>query len=354
MTEKRQILRYDNSTNVITQLDPIDAITTWITGLNSISYTSDLLISTHNYKRGKDTRNAAHTISTYAKNALAFLDQAYSGPPDHSYLPLYYSILNLSKIYIIVAGHGGSLETNRWHGVSYNPQAKASHDILTERITLKPGGIFPLFYQVLTTQKWIHGDKNISLRNIIPYIRGTSHEFAHAYKEAPPYQIIKIIIEGDDKIGYRLTASTYNKDHPNGNKLRFLKAITGFRQDTGSQNIFHTPFINAINIDQAWPRLLKNVRRYLLYEPLYSSMDTILGAVTPISNCKLLLPEEIPIWLTFFYLSSVVRYNPEFLDKLEDSKAWPILLCLRKDSIFNFLRLFWSFIQKSEYRIVIQ
>jgi hypothetical protein len=354
MTDQKLILRYDDITTVTSPLDPIENFATWITGLNSISYTSDLLVTVHHFKRGRDTRIAALAISTFARNALAFLNQAYSGPPDHSYLPLYYSILNLSKIYIMVAGFGDTLESNRWHGASYNAQAKASHDLLTERVTLKPGGIFPIFYQILTSQKWMYGEKSIELRNIIPFIRGASHEYEHAYKEQPPYQLLNIKIEGDPKTGFRLAASANISGHPNGYKLRYLKAITGFRQDTGSPNKYYTPFINSDSIEKARPRLQNHVRRFLLYEAEYSSMGSVIGAITPISNSQILLPEEMPIWIALFYLSSVVRYNPEFLEKLEDSKAWPILLALRKHSILNFLRLFWSFIQKSEYRILIQ
>ncbi len=352
MGKEKCILRYENITTVTSPLDPIDDISAWITGLNSINYTSDLLISFHKFKKGPTTKRAAEIISTYSENALAFLDQAYSGPPDHSYLPLYYAILNLSKIYIVTSGFGKQLDTNRWHGASYNPQSKISRDLLTERITLKPGGVFPIFYQVLTSHKWSYGDKSIELRDIFPFIRGISHEFDHAYKIQSPFQLIKICCEGDLKTGYRLSALTYNKTHPNANNLRYLKVITGFHPDTSTPNKYYTKYIQESSEELAKVKLLKSVRRFLFYDSLYSQFGELMGGITPITNCQLLLPEEIPIWIAFYYLSNIVRYNPEYLEKLMDSKAWPILLTLRKHAIFTFLKLFWSFMQKSEYRII--
>ncbi len=50
----------------------------------------------------------------------------------------------------------------------------------------------------------------------------------------------------------------------------------------------------------------------------------------PLSRARLLLPEEVPIFLAFFHLGSVVRYKPHFLDKVLDSPFHPFLLATER------------------------
>ena len=47
---------------------------------------------------------------------------------------------------------------------------------------------------------------------------------------------------------------------------------------------------------------------------------------TPISGKKHVFNEEMCILLAYFHLSNVVRYNPEHLFKLKDSKYWVLLI----------------------------
>lgn len=82
------------------------------------------------------------------------------------------------------------------------------------------------------------------------------------------------------------------------------------------------------------------LRTYLLYS------DSDGKPYTPVSARSLLLPEEIPIALAFFHLSSVVRYKPEFLSKLRDSRYWPVLAALRYHGLYRATLLFWSHVQQ--------
>ena len=51
--------------------------------------------------------------------------------------------------------------------------------------------------------------------------------------------------------------------------------------------------------------------------------------------------------LAFFHMSNVVRYNPEFLARLKDSRSWGLLLVLRNHAVLKFLKLFWENISQS-------
>tara|TARA_R110000823_G_scaffold132777_1_gene261142 strand:+ start:3736 stop:4308 length:573 start_codon:yes stop_codon:yes gene_type:complete len=63
------------------------------------------------------------------------------------------------------------------------------------------------------------------------------------------------------------------------------------------------------------------------------------------------MPEEFASALAFFHLSSVCRYNPEFMEKLAKSKAWPMLLAMRRHSLYNSIISAWSYIIQKDYRI---
>ena len=74
-------------------------------------------------------------------------------------------------------------------------------------------------------------------------------------------------------------------------------------------------------------------------------------SLTPICNKQLLLPEELPILLAFFHMSNVVRYNPEFLVRLEDSPEWGLLHVFSRQGIYRYLVLFWSFFNQRTYLV---
>ncbi len=344
------ILRYDTTEAVLTPLNPLEDLISWITGLRSTGYTSDILRVNHNITNKADIRQGSQLISLFSNNAVGLLDQAYAGPEEMSFLPLYYSILNLSKIYIILSGHMGLLATNRYHGVSYNPNQKTSRDLLTEEIVFKQNGVLPLFYWSITNEIWRFDKKKIKLGDIYPYIFGISHEFGHAYKVPWALQTISVEIpeRGDD--GLRLNITLAKSNHPNASKRRYLKIMNGeFKYKEKNNTYISDSKVDTLDKDTK-ELLLKNIRRCLIYTTSGEFDSTI--SLTPISGMPLLLPEELPIWLAFFHLSNVVRYNPEFIVKLTYSKAWPMLLALRKHTILKFLTLFWSFLHQSHYHLI--
>jgi hypothetical protein len=343
--------RYDEIEAVISPFDPIDDVCSWICGLNSLGYTSDILATIHGQVGREHIKASALAIAVFARSALGLLQQAYSGPPESGFLPLYYAMLNLSKVYIVASGGLGALATNRYHGLQYKPQSKDSHDIRTEQILVKPRGVFPLFYAILSGHSWTRGEVFLRLGHLLPYLRSVSFEFSHAYDSPPPFQVTLVTLQGDPQGQFRLVAKLDDAPHPAAGNLRFLKVMTGFRPVANDPRQFQSTPIQAESEEQARPRLARLVRRTLFYQTIYHPAMGIQGVITPLSNKHLLMIEEIPIWATFFYLSSIVRYKPEFLDKLKDTHAWPVLLTMRKHCTLRFLILFWSFLHQKEFII---
>lgn len=287
----------------------------------------------------------------FARSAVGLLEQAYSGSPLLSFLPLYYAVLNLSKIFIVASGRLIALERNRLHGVVYNPKRKLSHDFLTEQLLIKNAGVFPLFYETLTGSR-PKSNRRVLLEHLVPYLRGVSHEYHHAYRKVPPFQNIVV---RTDRVGerFRLHALCKAPLHDLTANRSVFKVLVGFKK--AADGTFHSPLVAADSEQAAADSLAqKYLRRELLADIVLDRNFVGTSCMTPLSSRHLLMIEEIPIWLTLFALSNVVRYNPEFLDRLQDSKAWPLLLCLRKHVMLRFLILTWSFLHKTNFHVVQQ
>lgn len=352
MTLPDEVFRYDGDSGVVTPLDPIEDCTSWISGLRSKGYTSDILRTVHGATKVKDIHDRADLIAIYSSNAVGFIDQAYSGPAEISFLPLYYSILNLSKAYIAIAGSQKLLITNRRHGVSYNTMRRPSKDILDDEVTAWTKGVFPVFYSIITGEILTNRDISIRLRDIYPYITNIAHEYEHAYSRKMCLQPISIrAIEYESK-KFRFHVNLVDSDCPFAFNRRYLKLFRGFnRLDPKNPKVLVSPGVTAASIEKAVPILKSQINRFLIYHS-----RTVMGDIlplTPLSAKRYYLPEEVPIWIAFFHLSSIARYKPEFLAQLIDSKSWPILLSLRKHSILKFLLLFWSFLHQSSYHLII-
>jgi hypothetical protein len=343
---RQTILRYDEAEHATTPVDPFDMVVAWLAGLCSTGYTSDILATVHSMIDSTEIRACARLVAMCARNSIGLLEQANVGPSDVSFLPLYYAILNLSKIYVVMAGRRKDLLRNRWHGASYNPVMKPRRGLLTETIELKNGGVLPLFYEVLTGLPWTHSNRSVAMSQVYPYISGLSLEYSRATGKKAALQQMSLHVESGAAGRYALVARLRPGEHPKAGQKRLLKLLCGFRQDPNDPSVFSTKSIAASDEKQAHQSLMGSLRRYLIYGALFDASRTPALFYSPISGSSFLLPEEIPMWIAFFHLSNVVRYNPEFLAKVKDSRHWPTVLTLRKDPLLRFLLLFWSYVRQ--------
>ena len=351
------IARYDEISTVSTPLNPIDDLMSWISGLASVGYTSDILKTVHKMAIRAQITSGARLISVHAGNTIGFLDQAFSGPPDVSFLPFYYAILNLSKIYIIASGRANDLLHNRHHGASYDV-SKSRKGLLTDEIILRGGGVFPLFYQVLTHQAWRWSNKPIRLADVYPFIPGISFEYNQAFGLQSRVQSITLRLNGNPSSGFTLVGELLALEsglHPLAHNRRYLKIFTGLRSQSNQPKRFASDKIMVSTDAEARARLLSHTKRHLLYNIVRDTpFRQLAGTYTPLSASHIEMAEEIPIWLAFFHLSNVVRYKPDALAQIKDSAAWPMLLCLQKHALLRFLVVFWSFMQQRNIELQIE
>lgn len=350
--------RYDLVKSVSSNLNPIEDILNWIAGLRSNGYVSDLLKDTHGFSVSNEIKIASKAITAHAENTVNLFEQGFSSPKDVSFLPLYYAMLNLAKIQIIFSGNYNLLATQRTHGASYNPNKRISKDILNEEIKLWTKGAIPLYYYSVTKEKLIKRGNSIivKLANVYPYIRTVSHEYSLLYNQKNAFLYIKIEVEGDDKKGYKLVSrleQSMNK--------REVKVLANFRREPDIKQRKKGRIINATGLSVYKTKLVrckkneyfKNIDSVLRRDLLYLEIDRNekRTVITPISFGKVIWPEELAVILGFFHMSNIVRYNPEMLEQLKDTKAWTLLLSLIRHGTLSFLEQSWSNINKECIKI---
>jgi hypothetical protein len=327
-----QINRYEEVQSVKTNLDPLADLVTWLEYYCATDYVVSLLTTRHGVATAA-AKTRAHLIRPHARLATEYIAQALSGPSDVAFLPIYYAILNLLKIYILFGPHYAQLPANRWHGAKYDGYDKASRTLLTEKITVKKGGAIPLFYQTITSQP-VRKDTAFCLSEIYPYLLDVSLEYRMA--SGHPAKIVGLGFD-KTKVGNQERLQVRLLPDPGAAfpTPRELKALVGFQKSpTDPKILISKPLVGAAS------NVRDHLRPYLLYQHMHGPL------ACRVSTSRFVFPEEFPIVLAFFHLSSVVRYKPEFLARLKDSKFWAVLSTARRHCLLKFLLAFWSFTHK--------
>ncbi len=347
------VFRHDTQTSIGTDLDPIEDLLNFMATLKSKGYTTDLLKEKHGFLNTAEIHKTAKLIQLHISSSIGLAEQAFSGPAELSFLPLYYSTLNINKILLLVLGKRIELESNRWHGASYK-ENQMSKNFLNEEIYLKNNGTIPLVYKTLTGKsipKSRQGLK-VKLSDIYPYISSVGAEYSNVTNNTIDklmYHSATII--KDDANGHYLKVEILDKNHldkPPGAKT--LKAYPGLSliNNTGQKPHFETKRIKG-NFSTIELQLKSKINRYLNSDHIDYWGKWI--SMTPINGKNHVFNEELCITLAFFHMSNVVRYNPEHLNKIMDSRYWSVLLGLRKHGYLTFLKLMWGNINKQSFDI---
>jgi len=353
------MLRYETKSICSTKLDPLEDCTAWIRGLRSADYTSDLLRQKHRFVDADKIRNSTRAIAAHAESSVDLFEQAFSGAPRASYLPIYYAMLNLAKIAVICSGSLNQLHNQRLHGAQWSGIRRASQDLLTDHITVHERGAIALFYKALVGHMWPKsGQKNtagnwistykrrIYLRAIYPFINSVSFEYGDIYGENTYLVQIDVQARKVSTDRWRLEVEFPKGNPPTGSSKQQFKILTGLTLD-GNRYISTT--VGGTNAAEARVAFADRFRWYLIYTEAYPQG---LMTFTPRSNSNFLLPKEIPILLAFFHLSNVVRYDPERLERLFDSRACGMLEVLRRHATYDFLVAMWSFFVQSQVALM--
>ncbi len=337
MDEGMVLRRYKKLREVGSALDPIDDMLNFVGYLTSREYLVELAHSRHGLSL-TEAKARAKRILPHVQTGLAYVEQSLLGQKEISFLPAYYAILNFLKVYVLLGRWHGDLPHQRHHGATYKGHPKDSRNLMTERVTLKDKGAIPLFYKTLTGESY-PPDYPVEMRHVYPYVYnvGAEYEMCEGLKSDVALIRVKIAGASDGGKVALLRADPLRK----GRKFdrRHLKLLGAGWERVRTDPVEYSSGKLPPDDEEQIRHLRSHLKGHLLYlisEPNYP-------LVTPLSATEIQLPEELPIALLFFHMSSVVRYNPEFLSLLMDSKHWPLLMAARQHCLLKFLKLFWSY-----------
>jgi hypothetical protein len=348
------VRRYGALNHLVTRFDPFADLIGQIQFLASAEYTRELLITAHGVS-SQEARQRAPIVGPYVRAACAYVDQASSGPEEVAFLPAYYAALNLLKVYIVFSGLHAQLPNNRWHGAAYNGFERNSQTLKTETLALHRKGAIPLLYQVLTgtTLKLRRQATTIALGDVYPYISSVSAEWKAASGESPRLAEVRFDVL-PAKARKRVFATVRNADGTVPTSLAGLKALKGFGK-TADPGVFvaRTSVSAGMSDDDA---VKSKLRTFLLYDRTTPPWGSLIeaGNIIPVRSAGILFPEEIPIALALLHLSSVTRYKPDFLERLRESRYWPVITVARRQALYDLMVLCWSYTHRQSLRVTVE
>lgn len=336
------IARYPRTAGFTSAFDPLEDLILHLRFLTATDYVTWLLSSTHGVP-ASDAKGRARRIIPHATTAIDFLRQSQSSVPEVAFVSGYYALLNLMKVEILFSPVHPALAENRLHGASYDPNVPRRRRFPSDVITIWPKGAIPLYYQMLTGQR-LAKKQVVFLRDIYPFITDISAEWQEARGNTDRILLIEFDLyeNADGLLGiYKIKGSR---------TLRRLRIA----DVPALRNVFPVPnqkgtYIATTPLPKGTPAFevfAASIDRRFLYFPLHD--ETTTARMT----ASLLMPEEIPIVLAFFHLSSVARYNPEYLEHIRSTRYWPSAMALCKHGIYKFLLLFWSFLRQGHVELV--
>lgn len=353
------LARYPRRQACSSPLDPLEDCAAWIRGLRSKGHAEDLLRTKHGQTSAAIIRDAARAIAQHAETASDLIEQALAGRSTVSYLPLYYAMLNLAKMAVIFSGRLAALHKQRHHGATWSGLRSQSHGLLTDHITLLAEGALPLFYETITGQHWAatvghqwpapgtaKPKRKIELRDVYRCIPCVGFEFVQAFGESDDLiELERLRLLENPPGGWTLHLSIAAPHAGSLRRYPFLRALSRRKSE------FSSPTVTATDAAAAHAALARHagVPWHLLYDGQVHGRPYWM---TPKVIKRIAFPSEFEVLLAFFHLGNVVRYDPERLARLMDSKACSTIEVLRRHGALHFLLYAWSYYTQSLVTLV--
>lgn len=357
--------RYPEWDSFSTSLSVADDLVGLLTGLTSQGVVGDVLRERHGVKNAKENRRSRRAVVDFVRQGLEFTEQARSGPSIASFLPLYYAFLQFAKAVIVADGGSNSVSDKEWHGLSY-AQERSSKSLDSEVVKIW-AGVFEKYYRVLTRNElpqrsgrkpWSASAKPpkhvMSMRDVYPYIQDASFEYRQARDSSREHfdSITLLKRVGEDGLT-KVSLIRYPPRTSSGADGRASPLLAAFRGPEGPKRLVLPAGMEAQDC----------LPTYLLYNSLsrpfgrneWEIDDIPLGNVVvdlriPLWNGRIQYPEEIPLFVAFYHLSSIVRYKPRFVSQVCDSAYLPFLLALERHSAAKMCLLIYNaLLRKSLY-----
>jgi YaaC-like Protein len=335
------VKRYEADGTFSSALDPLVDLTLHLNFLNARDYVVALLRTAHNVS-AKDAAARASSIRSHAQLAAQYAHQIRVSTPDVAFVPCYYAILNLVKVYILFSPQHAQLAANRHHGATYRSGVNRFRNLPTDAIKLEKRGTIPLFYEVITGTPF--QAQYIRMAEVYPFIQDVGAEWQLAVRSDRRVFLGHEVAEHSSGLlaaKFTVVEPTIRKAIP----VAHLPALRDFSLEKGSK----TAYVSTVPLPRSstvHDVIVSGLDRRYLYYP------TAGYTVTTRMSTSMRMPEELPLVLAFFHMSSIARYHPERLEKLRASKFWPVVVALQSHGMHKFLMLFWSYLRQANVGVV--
>ena len=285
-----------------------------------------------------------------------------------SSLLYYYCLLNLTKAYLILHRPSKLVDTEIGHGLKFD--VKDNRAFSKQQIKLRGDGVFSVFYE-LETGTNLQKDTPLNISNLFSYCFEISGQY-----ELGGFGISKVIpcfsgyaINNEDKkcwavIGIRrfeqiepykyelkCLKRTFEEIHLPRNNSRELFQIHAWEHQYYKffQNKKPKPWIEGkyLPLKKINEEIMSAFENSFCVNYYPSNYDFVISLPLSPRN-KIQMNEELAIFCIYYYLGNLVRYKPEYLEKLLNTKsAWLIESFVRTCSL-TFLQIIASKILDQE------
>ena len=337
--------RYRETSSVSTQLDKFADVIGWVEGLRSKSYLADVIKARHALAPNDSPSSLASKSVPLIEVALNYIEQAERGAPSVAFLPLYYAVLNLAKVYVLLGPLKAELERQRRHGGRYDPAWNDQVPLERQKVQLQPEGVLGLFYRTVTGEAWPTSRKFVSMSTMYPFIEHVGAEYESVTGKLSRLLPVRIMPQPNRNM-WRLQSEAPSA-LAGWEITQYMAMRRGhWERDQLGAAAIHT----ALNKDAAIDLADCCLRRSLLHQGTFhhgtGREEGMVTNMIPMGRSLLFMFEELPIMIALYYQASIARYKPEFLRRQIDSKMWPLLVALRRHGTFTFLLSFWNFIMQ--------
>ena len=273
-----------------------------------------------------------------------------------SSLNYYYSFLNLVKAYITIF-EPDFVDKRVGHGIHLKPGKGA---LLKQFVICEKSGVFPKFYQLVTTQSLRKGIP-LKIVDLLGYCTDVTWEYEQA--QLGPRRIAQckfaIVVSEDTNRLFSLLAVL------NFDAIRyFKKSLEPFNNNFEEVNLpkdVAREYFNIMGEEKKHYKFFEGkseynfgnhdtipmadmigdshtaMKNFFMSNPYEDGFDFLLAA--PLRrNLQIPMNEIIAIYLVMFFLGSLVRYRPDYLERIFASKdAW-IIERFAKAAPVTFLR----------------
>lgn len=283
----------------------------------------------------------------------------------------YYSFLNLAKAYILLRKPNSIRGKFIAHGLSNKIPNYGKFE--NQTIKIEEGGIFPMLYEYIASEKIL--TQPINIQTCLAYCSDVSYQYSSGgFGQARilPGKFALIVNE-DDKSNKKCwgmlaissfgSTSAYSKSFSDFYKNYELIDLTFDLQDkifgiNGAlrshysyfQSKKETPYLSESSPNQfAIMEELKTALHKVLDFSYYQDDSEFMIALPYKIRRQISMRETLAIYITMFYMSSLIRYKPDYLDHLLDKKEAWILESFVKSCPQTFLRSMASHIIGQEF-----